>query len=176
MLRKIRQGPPGPWTPGARGRTPLDSPALCPSGIGCDNLNPQASSIAPHPPHHGLTAGGCFPGKARGENKTNSPTRSKWKIGLFLCLKPYLGGAATPQGGNNVPPSGGPGAQPRHAFGSFRRETKGTPGVGRVGPLVEAGAESVDLLPRGHCPSQRSKRRRERNPFPASLSRGFFLI
>ena len=39
-------------------------------------------------------------------------------------------------------PQRGPGAAPRHAFGSFRRETKGTPGVGRVGPLVGAGAAS----------------------------------
>ena len=38
--------------------------------------------------------------------------------------------------GSEASPSGGPGAQPRHAFGSFRRETKGTPGVGRVGPLM----------------------------------------
>ena len=50
---KIRQGPPGPWTPSTRGRTPLDSPALCPSGIGCGNLNPQASS-KPILPSHGL--------------------------------------------------------------------------------------------------------------------------
>ena len=42
--------------------------------------------------------------------------------------------------GDDNAPQGGPGAQPRHAFGSFRRETKGTPGVGRVGPLVGAGA------------------------------------
>ena len=43
----------------------------------------------------------------------------------------------------------GPGAQPRHAFGSFRRETKGTPGVGRVGPLVGAGAASPARALRG---------------------------
>ena len=35
-----------PWPPGTRGRTPLDSPAPYPCGIGCDNLNPQASSMA----------------------------------------------------------------------------------------------------------------------------------
>ena len=34
--------------PGTRGRTPLDSPAPYPCGIGCDNLNPQASSMATH--------------------------------------------------------------------------------------------------------------------------------
>ena len=33
--------------------------------------------------------------------------------------------------GSEASPSGGPGAQPRHAFGSFRRETKGTRGAGR---------------------------------------------
>ena len=31
---KIRQGPPGPWTPGEGGLAPFDPPALCPSGIG----------------------------------------------------------------------------------------------------------------------------------------------
>ena len=40
-------------TSGTRGRTPLDSPALCPSGIGCGNLNPQASSGSSLP-RHGL--------------------------------------------------------------------------------------------------------------------------
>ena len=50
---KIRQGPPGPWTPSTRGRTPLDSPTFCPSGIGCGNLNSQASS-KPILPSHGL--------------------------------------------------------------------------------------------------------------------------
>ena len=50
---KIRQGPPGPWTPSTRGRTPLDSPTFCPSGIGCGNLNSQAS-LKPILPSHGL--------------------------------------------------------------------------------------------------------------------------
>ena len=49
--------------------------------------------------------------------------------------------------GSEASPSGGPGAQPRHAFGSFRRETKGTPGVGRAGPLVGAGATSPIKAP-----------------------------
>ena len=53
---KTHQEPPGSWTSGTRGRTPLDSPAFCPSGIGRGNLNPQASSGASHPPSHGLKA------------------------------------------------------------------------------------------------------------------------
>ena len=81
----------------------------------------------------------CSLDETKGKNKTDLPTNPKWQIGLFLWLKPYWG-VRQRRRGDNVPPSGGPGAQPRHAFGSFRRETKGTPGVGRVGPLVGAGA------------------------------------
>ena len=40
-------------TSSTRGRTPLDSPTFCPSGIGCGNLNSQASS-KPILPSHGL--------------------------------------------------------------------------------------------------------------------------
>ena len=58
------------------------------------------------------------------------------QLGLISAYCPefltFLGGAATPRGDDNAPKRG-PGAQPRHAFASFRRETKGTPGVGRVG-------------------------------------------
>ena len=83
------------------------------------------------------------------------------------------GSGARRRWGNDNAPQGGPGAQPRHAFGSFRRETKGTPGVGRVGPLWVQGlpvpqkppgrgaerpllgveAKSDDLLPRGAAPT-----------------------
>ena len=89
---KIRQEPPGLefgelLTSGTRGRTPLDSPAFCPSGIVRDSLNPQASSGASHLPSHGLAAGSVTPGKTRGEKKTGLPTSSKWQIGLFLWQK-----------------------------------------------------------------------------------------
>ena len=54
--------------------------------------------------------------------------------------------------GSEASPSGGPGAQPRHAFGSFRRETKGTPGVGRVGPLMGRSEEpSLTTCSRRGC-------------------------
>ena len=79
---KIRQEPPGSWTSGEGGLAPFDPPVLYPSGIGCNSLNPQASSIAPHLPRHGLTAEGVTPGVTWGENKAGLPTRSKWQIGL----------------------------------------------------------------------------------------------
>ena len=41
---KTHQGPPGPWTSGTRGRTPLDSPGFCPSGIGGVSTGSAASS------------------------------------------------------------------------------------------------------------------------------------
>ena len=74
---KIRQGPPGPWTSGTRGRTPLDSPAPCPSGIGCGGLNLQASSGASHLPRHGLKAESVPSMKPEEKNKTDLPTQLK---------------------------------------------------------------------------------------------------
>ena len=69
-------------------------------------------------------------------------------------------GAATFWGDDNAPQAGSRGGGPWHAFGSFRRETKGTPGVGRVGPLEGAEAK-FSSLPRGpQAPLQRSPRPR----------------
>ena len=76
----------------------------------------------------------------------------------IFVAETLLGGVRPRRRGDNVPPSGGPGAQPRHAFGSFRRDTKGTPGVGRVGPLVGAEAKSDDLLPMDAAPQQRKNK------------------
>ena len=41
---KTHQEPPGSWTSGTRGRTPLDSPGFCPSGIGGVGTGSAASS------------------------------------------------------------------------------------------------------------------------------------
>ncbi len=84
---KTHQGPPGPWTSGEGGLAPFDPPTLYPSGIVRNNLNPQASSMAPHLPRHGLKAESVTSGIARGEKKTGLPTCSKWQIGLLLWLK-----------------------------------------------------------------------------------------
>ena len=46
------------------------------------------------------------------------------------------------------PPNGVQGQRPWHVFGSFRRETKGTPGVGRVGPPI--GGAQRRALPSSH--------------------------
>ncbi len=84
---KTHQGPPGSWTSGEGGVAPFDPPALCPSGIGCDSLNPQASSKPRHLPCHGLTAGSVTLKKPEEKSKTDLPTNSKWQIGLFLWQK-----------------------------------------------------------------------------------------
>ena len=87
-------------TPDLRRRgtsAPFDPPALCPSGIGCDSLNPQASSVATLP-CHGLKTQNVSFDETKGKNKTDLPTNSKWQIGLFLWLKPYRGGAACRRG------------------------------------------------------------------------------
>ena len=58
----------------------------------------------------------CSLEETAGEKKTDLPTRSKWQIGLLLCLKPPLGGArrftAPPQGGQRAPLSGARGGSP----------------------------------------------------------------
>ena len=79
MLRKIRQGPPGPWIP-------LDSPGYCPSGIGCGSLNLQASSGAILP-SHGLKVESVSSIEPKKKNKTDLPTNPKWQIGLVLWQK-----------------------------------------------------------------------------------------
>ena len=54
----------------------------------------------------------CSLDETKGKNKTDLPTNPKWQIGLFLWLKPYWGGAATPQGGQRAPPQGVQGSSP----------------------------------------------------------------
>ena len=83
---KIRQGPPGPWTPSTRGRTPVDSPTFCPSGIGCGNLNSQASS-KPILPSHGLKVESVPLTKPEEKTRPICPLSSKWQIGLGLWQK-----------------------------------------------------------------------------------------
>ena len=73
---KTHQGPPGPWTPGEGGLAPFDPLASCPSGIVCDNLNPQTSSEAILP-RHGLTTESMATVKHREKNKTDLPTQLK---------------------------------------------------------------------------------------------------
>ena len=92
----------------------------------------------------------CSLEETAGEQKTGLPAWSGWANRSFVVSETPIGGVRDAlrrrRRGDNVPPSRGPGAQPRHAFGSFRRETKGTPGVGRVGPPMGAEAKSDDLL------------------------------
>ena len=81
---KIRQGPPGPWTPSTRGRTPLDSPTFCPSGIGCGNLNSQASS-KPILPSHGLKAESVPSMKPEEKTRPICPPTQSGKS-VFCCV------------------------------------------------------------------------------------------
>ena len=93
---------------------------------------------------------------ASGEKNANCFTVSKWQIPLPLVAPSPFEGVRLAAGGAGAKsetlfarsPSGGPGAAPRHAFGSFRRETKGTPGVGRVGPPI--GGAQRRALPSSH--------------------------
>ena len=172
---KIRQEPPGLefgelLTSGTRGRTPLDSPALCPSGIVRGNLNHQASSGGTPPAMPRIDSRECFSDGTEGTNKTDLPTNSKWQIGLLLCLKPYRGGAARRRGSEASPsgeyPEGiSPLGDSLVTFSSGRK----SPGVGGaerpphgeecrgwgVSPSSRGGARSDDLLPRGRAPRKR---------------------
>ena len=129
------------------GGPPWIPPTLCPSGIGCDSLNPQASSEATHLPRHGLTAGSVTPMQLGEKKRPICPPAQSGKSTWVGGRNPIEGVAACRRG-SEASPSGGPGAQPRHAFGSFRRETKGTPGVGRVGPPMGRSAEEGLSPPR----------------------------
>ncbi len=120
----------GVLTSGTRGRTPLDSPAFCPSGIGRGNLNPQASSGASHPPSHGLKAESVPSMKPEEKTRPICPLSSKWQIGLGLWQKvarretersaaSAKRAAATHRG---IPKGG----SPWRAFGDFPRDGKVT--------------------------------------------------
>ena len=134
---KTHQEPPGLefgelLTSGTRGRTPLDSPAPCPSGIGCGGLNLQASSKPMHLPSHGLTAESVTPGKTRGEKKTSSPTQLKVanRSGFVAEGSPARDGAQRSErekGGGHAP-GDSKGRSPWRAFGDFPRVGKVTRG------------------------------------------------
>ena len=123
---KTHQEPPGSWTSGEGGLAPFDPPAPCPSGIGCGNLNPQASSGATHLPCHGLKVESVPSKEPKGRIKTDLPTISKWQIGLFLWLKPYRGDAARRRGSEASPSGDSKGHSPWRAFGDFPRDGKVT--------------------------------------------------
>ena len=119
--------------------------------------------------------------KAQGDGASNSPHHLK--VANPSASVPHTlsgGNGACAVGGMIMPPNGVQGQRPWHAFGSFRRETKGTRGRGAERPLWGAGAKSDDLLPRGASPSQRQARaagrsariRGRRDPRPCKIPRG----
>ena len=135
---KTHQEPPGSWTSGTRGRTPLDSPAFCPSGIGCGGLNLQASSKPMHLPSHGLTAESVTPGKTRGEKKTDLPTQLKVANRSIFVAEGSPARVGTKwsereKGGVHAP-GDSKGHSPWRAFGDFPRVGKVTRGGGAERP------------------------------------------
>ena len=100
---------------------------------------------------------GCSPNGALGERNANCSHNLKVANPARLVPLTLSGGSdAKRRWGDGTEkwntfqsaPQRGPGAAPRHAFGSFRRETKGTPGVGRVGPPI--GGAQRRALPSSH--------------------------
>ena len=93
-------------------------------------------------PRHGLKAGGVTSASLEEKISPIPPLSQSGKSVWDRGTNPFWGERRARRWGDDNAPQRGPGAQPRHAFGSFRRETKGTPGVGRAGPLVGAGTTS----------------------------------
>ena len=70
--------------------------------------------------------------KAQGDGASNSPHHLKVANPSTSVPHTLSGGnGACAVGGMIMPPNGVQGQRPWHAFGSFRRETKGTQGAGR---------------------------------------------
>ena len=105
---KTHQEPPGSWTSGEGGLAPFDPPALCPSGIGCDSLNPQASSVATLP-CHGLKTQSVPSMKPKEKTRPICPQTQSGKSVFFCGTSPFEGVAARcAAGGAKRPPRGVP--------------------------------------------------------------------
>ena len=90
-------------------------------------------------PSHGLKAEYSSSLKPRKTAHPIARTTLKWQIPLRQCRYPLSGGnGACAVGGMIMPPNGVQGQRPWHAFGSFRRETKGTRGAGRSARSLRA--------------------------------------
>ena len=75
--------------------------------------------------------------KAQGDGASNSPHHLKVANPSTSVPHTLSGGnGACAVGGMIMPPNGVQGQRPWHAFGSFRRETKGTRGAGRSARIV----------------------------------------
>ena len=128
-------------------------------------------------PRHGLKPEGVPSQKPREKKRPIRPQTQSGKSVWVGGTNPFWGERRVRRWGDDNAPQGGPGAQPRHAFGSFRRETKGTPGVGRVGPLVGAGTTVPAKAPRALRHAK--KKAPARPPAPSCVAPGsmvFFLI
>ena len=131
---KTHQGPPGPWTPGEGGVAPFDPLASCPSGIVCDNLNPQTSSEAILP-RHGLTTESMATVKHREKNKTDLPTQLKVaNRSIFLAEGSPARCVSERKKGGNPRTGKVQGRSPWRAFGDFPRDGKVTRGGGAERP------------------------------------------
>ena len=101
-------------------------------------------------PRHGLTAEYFSWSKPKETTKTDSPTTSKWQIGLFLWQNPHRGGCGLPQGERSVPLSRSRGAAPGESLVTFFSQ-ESHPGAGRsacisgdAGTLVPAKASGAE--------------------------------
>ena len=153
---KTHQGPPGPWTPGEGGVAPFDPLASCPSGIVCDNLNPQTSSEAILP-RHGLTTESMATVKHREKNKTDLPTQLKVaNRSIFLAEGSPARCVSERKKGGNPRTGKVQGRSPWRAFGDFPRDGKVTRGGGAERPPHRGVQREQHLW---CAPSQRSSRR-----------------
>ena len=164
---KTHQEPPGSWTSGEGGLAPFDPPALCPSGIGCDSLNPQASSKPRRLPRHGLKTQSVPSMKPKEKTRPICPQTQSGKSVFFCGTSPFEGVAARcAAGGAKRPPRGSTqrGTPSGRFFGDFLIGEKVTRGMGRSAHTREER--------RGGCqPSSQGSYRQRKNFFSKTFSK-----
>ena len=108
-----------------KGADPLGFPGLCPSGIGCGNLNPQASSGSSLP-RHGLKTQSVTSVKL-GEKKDRFAHLLKVaNRSIFVAEGSPARCVSERKKGGDHAPAGSRGGSPWRAFGDFPRDGKVT--------------------------------------------------
>ena len=131
----------------------MDSPAPCPSGIGCGSIKSAASSKPRHLPSHGLKTESVPSMKPKEKTRPICPPTQSGKS-VYFCGSKQPGckrQRSTNEGGNPTP-GDSKGRSPWRAFGDFPRDGKVTRGGGAERPprIQSAAARS---LPRKNNPN-----------------------
>ena len=145
----------------------MDSPALCPSGIGCGSIKSAASSGASHPPSHGLKTQSVPSMKPKEKTRPICPQTQSGKSVFFCGTSPVEGVAARgAAGGAKRPPRGSTqrGTPSGRFFGDFLIGEKVTRGMGRS-------AHTWEERRGGRQPSSQGSYRQRKNFFSKIFSK-----